>query len=250
MKHFWLILLLPALLWGCRKKNKGNDDDNGTDPADFAYTIKYDSISSSAPSADYNFSFYIKVTKGDIADNQLRCSIEGLSAVTVTPAAMTVTHLLGGVFTFKIGSLPVGDHPFTIKVDSKKFGMQSYNAVLRIVAPADYAPILAGTYDSCYSFCNGSLSGKYGSVVSAVAGTPYTLRMTNLHQLGTGVVVTAQVSTIVVVPVQTAGSKTIWGRGTYSHDARPGHESHYLMSITDTVAEGIDTQVCTVHVEH
>lgn len=250
MKHFWLVLLVPALLLGCRKKNKGGDDD-GTEPDAFAYTMKYDSISSTGAGMDFNFAFYIKVTSGDIGANELRCSIEGLpSTVTISPATLAVTRLLGGVFTFSIGGLPVGDHPFQLKVDSKALGVQTYNAVLRIVAAPDYAPILAGVYDSCYDYCNGSLSGKYASVVSAVTSTPYKLTMTNLHQLGAGVTVEAWVSNIVTVPVQTAGGKTIWGRGTYSHDARPGHESHYMMSVSDTVVTGIDTQTCTMHVEH
>ncbi|GAA4461952.1 hypothetical protein GCM10023093_07600 [Nemorincola caseinilytica] len=248
MKRYWLALLVPALLLGCRK-NKNGGDNNGTD--DFAYTMKYDSVSSTQNGIDYNFSFYIKVTKGDIADNALRCTVEGLpSSVTVTPASLTVTHLLGGVFTLKLGSLPAGDHPFQLKVDSKKFGVQTYNAVLRIVAAPDYAPILAGTYDSCYNYCEGDLSGRYISVVSAVTDTPYLLRLTNLHQMGSGVVVRAWVSNKVTIPVQTADGKTIWGRGTYSHDARPGHESHYMMSIDDTIVSGLDTLTCTVHVEH
>lgn len=250
MKYIGYILLLPILFVACRKNKK--DDNGGTGANNFAYTIKYDSVAISQAGVTYNFPFYIKVTGGNIDSNKLTCSIEGLPiSVTVEPPSMTVGNLLGGVFSFKIYALPYGDYPFRIKVQSTKYGLQVYNAVLRIVAPPDYTPLLAGSYDSSYDFC--SLTGinpKYFTGVYSVPDTAFLLKITNPHNWGTSHVVRAWVYSTVTIPAQVVNGKTMWGSGTYSHDARPGHGGHYIMEIKDTFAAALDTEYCTIHIEH
>lgn len=251
MKIVWCILLVPVLLLACRKKDKDkNNAGNGSN--DFAYTIKYDSVISTPDNLTYNFAFYINVSAGNIDSNRLTCSVEGLPAlVSVSPSSQTVGNLLGGVFSFTIHSLPYGDYPFQLKVQSVKYGIQTYNAVLRIIPAPDYAPMLVGIYDSCYDFCSQTgVNPKYGATVSNVFDTAFLLKVTNVHNWGSAAVLRAWVGNAITVPLQTVNGKTMWGSGTYSHDARPMHEGHYIIEIKDTFAVASDTEYCTIHIEH
>jgi|GEM_PF-3135676 len=245
-------MLLPAMLLGCRKKN--NSDNTGNNPGanEFAYSVSFDSVSQTPAGGGYNFSFYVKVKKGDINTNKLTCSIEGLpAAATVTPASMTVSSLLGGVFYFDVSTLTAGDYPFRLRVSSAKYGDEYYDAVLRLSAPFDFATLLAGNYDSSYDFCALSALTKYQCTVSAVTDTPYLLKITNFQHLGSDVVLRAWVSDVIAIPEQSIpGGKTIRGTGTFSQDARPGHEAHYLMAVTDTITTGTSEDICTTHIEH
>ena len=158
--------------------------------------------------------------------------------------------MLGGVFPMKIGNLAVGNYYYRLKIYSEKYGNQFYNSVLKIQPRPDNAPILAAAYDSSFDYCNLSGLAFYPSVAATVADTPYLLRISNVHGLGSGVVVRAWVGTgTVTIPAQPAGSKTIWGSGTYSEDARPGHTGHYIVEIKDTVATVSDTDYCTLHLQ-
>lgn len=251
MKFRYFLLLVPVLLFGCKKKNNDNTPHPVINNSNFSYSVKYDSIVSSAANSTLNFSFNIKVLTGKITDNKLTCSIEGLpSTVSVAPASIVVSQLLGGVFTFYIGDLPLGYYPFVLKIKSEKYGVQAYNVSLRIVAPLDYSPLLAGTYDSCYDYCGGADFFHYASQVTTVADTPFLIKLNNIQNFGSGFVVRAWVSKTITIPLQSVGGKTIWGRGTYSRDGRPGHENDFVMAVKDTIVTGIDTQICTMHIEH
>lgn len=250
MKARYIFLLAPIFLLCCKKKQNGTDSNNTT-ANNFAYTVQYNPVVSSAAGAKYNFSFNIKVLSGNISQNNLTCEIDGLPGViAVSPAALTVGHLLGGNFTFDIGSLPLGDYPFRLKINSTKYGEQVHNLTLRIVPLPDYAPLLVGAYDSCYDFCNGSDFIYYPAQLSVVADTPFLLKIANIQNLGSGFVVRAWVSKSVTIPMQTVGSKIIWGTGTYNQDARPGHGGDYVLSVKDTIVSGTDTTTCTMHIEH
>lgn len=247
----WLILIPAALLLlqACRK-NKNGDDSTVEVPGEFAYTVRYDSVITVTDDAtDYNFAFYIKVLSGNIATNNLTCSLDGLPAgATYSPSSMTVGYMLGGVFPMKIGALGVGNYYYRLKIYTEKYGNQFYNAQLKIVPRPDYAPTLAATYDSSYDYCVISGLSYYPSVATTVADTAYLLRISNVHGLGSGVVVRSWVGNgTVTIPLQVAGSKTIWGSGTYSEDARPGHAGHYLIELKDTIATVSDTDYCTMH---
>jgi hypothetical protein len=242
-----LLLLLPA----CDKKYNLDEGILGG-KGEFAYTVRYDSIITVTEDVtDYNFAFYIKVLNGDIATNNLTCSLDGLPAgASYSPSSMTVGYLLGGVFPMNIGNLPVGTYYYRLKIYSEKYGNQFYNSVLKIQARPDNAPTLAAAYDSSFDYCNLSGLAFYPSVATTVADTPYLLRISNVHGLGSGVVVRAWVGTgTVTIPAQPAGSKTIWGSGTYSEDARPGHTGHYIVEIKDTVATVSDTDYCTIRLQ-
>lgn len=250
MKFRYLFFLLPVLLFGCKKKHNNTTDPNGNSGV-FSYAPKYDSIVSSPANSMYNFSFTIKVLSGKIAENKLTCSIEGLPAeVVVTPDSLVVGQLLGGVFSFNVGNLPIGYYPFLLKIRSQKYGLQVYHLSLHIVPLPDYAPLLAGTYDSCYDYCGGIDFVHYASQVTTVVDTPFLIKLNNIQNFGSSFVVRARVSKTVTVPVQTVGGKTIWGSGTYTRDARPGHEDYFIMTIKDTLVSGVDTQICTMHIEH
>jgi hypothetical protein len=241
-----VLLLLPA----CRK-NKNNDGTIDV-PGEFAYSVRYDSVIAITEDAtDYNFAFYINVLSGNIATNNLTCSLEGLPAgISYSPSSMTVGHMLGGVFPMKLINVSPGNYYFRLKTYTDKLGTRFYNSVLKVQPRPDYAPALAAAYDSSFDYCNLSGLAFYPSVATTVADTPYLLRISNVHGLGSGVVVRAWVGTgTVTIPVQPAGSKTIWGRGTYSEDARPGHTGHYIVEIKDTVATVSDTDYCTMRMQ-
>ena len=249
MKYLSSILLLAFLFISCKKKNN-NDNNSGNGTKDFSYSVKFDSIVTTTPQSAAIFVFSIKVLSGDIAANKLYCSITGLPTnMSVSPSSLAVTQLLGGVFTFNIGTAFYGDYPCLLKISGQNQADKIYNFKLRIVPPTDYAPLLAGTYDSCYDFCSMSGFTYYSSVVSTVADTPYLLKLTNIQNLGTDAIVRAWISNLVTVPLQSVSGKTIWGKGTYSQDARPGHSEDFILTIDDTLVSGTDTQTCTMHIE-
>jgi hypothetical protein len=249
MRVLLLLLSVPLFFFGCRKKNNNPDVTNQS--GTFAYTVVYDSILQASANSVYYFPFNIKVLGGDIAKNMLTCTLDEVPAyVAANPASMVVGKLKSGVFTLSIGNLPKGDYPFKLKIFSALYGEQVSVVKLRIIPMTDFAPILAGVYDSCYDYCPDSGFYHYSSQVSTVADTPYLLKISNIRNLGTDLVVRAWVSKSVRIPVQTTGGKTIWGTGDYSQDARPGHGGHYMLAIKDTIVTGVDTQVCTMHIEH
>ncbi len=244
------MVLLSVVCLCCRKKN--SEPTTTTTDDNFGYTVKYDSVITANAAATHIFSFSIKVLGGNIANNKLTCMIEGLPAtVSVDPDSIVVGQLLGGVFYMSIGTtIAIGDYPFTLKIRSARYGLRTYNLVLRIVPPTDFAPMLAGAYDSCYDYCPGPGFTYYSTNVSVVTDTPYLLRLTNVRNWGTTAVVRAWVSSVITVPLQEVAGRKIWGKGTYSQDARAGHEGQYLMSISDTIVTGTDTVGCTMHIEH
>ncbi len=249
MKLRHILFLAPLLLFCCKKKDKGNETPDPS--ANFAYSVKYDSILSSAASSTCILSFTVKVGSGNIAENRLTCSLSGLpAAVSVSPATLTVAQLLGGVFTFNIGTIALGDYPFQLKIKSDKYGVQSHNLVLRIISPPDYAPLISGIYSSCYDYCPDSGFYNYSTQASTVPDTPFLLKISNVRNMGSSAIVRVWVSKNLVVPLQDVGGKKIWGSGTYSQDARPGHGGDYVMAIKDTLVTGTDTLACTMHIEH
>jgi len=251
MKYLSSILLLAFLFAACKKKNNSDNNTTGSGSKVFSYSVKYDSVITTNPQSAAIFVFSIKVLSGDIADNKLYCSIAGLPAnMSVTPSSLAVTQLLGGVFTLNIGTAFYGDYPCQLKISNQKYGEKIFNIKLKIVPPTDFAPFLVGNYDSCYDFCSISGFTYYSSVVTTVADTPYLLKLTNIQNLGTDAVLRAWISKSVTVPVQTIAGKTIWGTGTYSQDARPGHSGQFIITVNDTLVSGTDTQSCVMHIEH
>lgn len=249
MKYLSSILILIVLLASCKKKNN-TDNNSGNSDTEFSYSVKFDSVVTTTPQSAAIFVFSIKVLSGDIANNKLYCSIAGLpSNMSVTPSTLAVTQLLGGVFTFNIGTAFYGDYPCQLKISSQNKTEKIYNFKLRIVPPTDYAPMLAGTYDSCYDFCSISGFTYYSSAVTTVADTPYLLKLSNIQNWGSDAIVRAWISNIVTVPLQVVAGKTIWGKGTYNQDARPGHTGDFIITIDDTLVSGTDTQTCTMHIE-
>jgi hypothetical protein len=249
MKYLLLLLTVPVVFASCKKK-KTPDDPNAA-KGEFAFTVKNAPIVISESYKTFYFPFNIKLLSGTILGNDLTCSLDGLpDAVSATPSSMVVGQSLGGIFTISVGPVSLGDYPFRIKVVSAKYGEQFYNATLRITLPPDHAPMLAGSYDSCYDYCPDSGFVHYAATAAVMADTPFILKITNLRNLGNAFVVRATISDAISIPIQTVDGKTVWGSGTYSQDARPGHGGDYVMTIAETIVSGVDTQVCTAHIEH
>jgi hypothetical protein len=247
MKVIYLICFIPLLLSGCKKRQ---DAPPATTP--FNYSVFYNSVFTLHANSTGNFVFTIKVISGDISTNHLSCYVTGLPAnVTISPDTLDVAQLLGGVFTFTTTNIAVGSYPVQLVIYTKARGAETYNLTLKVDAPADFAPLLAGTYDTSFDYCM-PVNAFYGysSVVSTVADTPYLLKMTNIKNLGSTFVVRAWISNVVTIPVQTIGGQTIWGSGTYIHDARAHHENDYMMTINDTLVTGVDTESCIIHMQH
>lgn len=248
MKFTYLLFIVPLLLFSCKKKNT---DTNTAGANDFAYSVSHNPVIEVPANSIYNFSFNIKVLSGSIADNKLTCFIDGLPVkVTASPDSILVGQLLGGVFSLDVGIIALGEYPFQLKIRSAKYGLQTYSVTLRIVSPPDFAPLLAGVYDSCYDYCPGPGFTYYPSTASTVADTPFLLKLSNVRGMGTGVIVRAWISNTVVVPYQEVAGVKIWGSGTYAQDGRPGHGGDYVMSVKDTIVTGTDTVGCTMHIEH
>ncbi|MES2704303.1 MAG: hypothetical protein V4649_16800 [Bacteroidota bacterium] len=246
MRLLCSILVLLVLLSGCDKK-----DPDPVMPDEFVYSTQYNPIISCYAGSSMIFSFNVIVKKGSIAKNKLTCTMQGLPAgATVTPTSQVVGLLLGGVYTFNAGTLPVGDYPVQFSITSDLTGTETRSLIFRVNPLPDYAGTLAGTYIKCFDFCPPTGFTYYTSTVSAVADTPYLIRISNIKNMGADFIVRAWLSTTVKIPVQTIGDYTIWGSGTYSKDGRPGHENDYVMLVDDTLAHGLDTQRCTMHIEH
>lgn len=250
MKRSLVLLLLPLLLVCCKKKNNSSPDTTSTSDLPFSYAVTYDPVLRSGANMTVYFSFNVKVLTGDIVKNPLECSLEPPLLVKATPSSMVVTQLLGGVFKVDVGLLAIGDYPFKLKIKTEENGERVYNLTLRVTPEPDFAPLLAGNYDSCYDFCAASGIVKYASQVNTVADTPYLLTISNIKNLGADFIVRAKVSNNVTIPMQEVGGKTIWGSGTYSKDGRPLHENDFRMTINDTIVTGVDTLTCIVHIEH
>jgi hypothetical protein len=244
-------VLLIGLLFLCCCKNKDTTTTpTGAVDEKFSFSAQYDSVLSVYPNSDYNFSFYIRVNSGNISKNILTCSISGLPAgVTVTPVSQEVGVLLGGVFTFKVANVAVGNYPIKFEINGKQ-GSEMHNLILQVKPLPDYAQALAGTYAGCFDYCLPGTTTNYTSVVTAVADTPYLLKISNLKNLGTSFVVRGWTSDVVIIPQQTVDGRIVWGRGTFSKDGRPGHGADYVINIKDTIVAGTDTNTCTVNILH
>ncbi len=246
MKIRYLAYLLLLSLCCCKKKSVPIPPDPSFS---FVYTPVYDSVITMQANDSYSFIFDINVTNGNINDNKLWCTISGLPGdVTVIPGNMTVGLIMGGVFTFKTADISLGTDTLTFSIFSKATGTAVHKLILHIVPPPDYAPLLAGTYDSSYDFCSPAIY-KYTSLVSTAIDTGYTIDITNINALGSGFVVKAVISDVVKVPYQVVGSRKIWGSGTYGLDPMTGN-TQYELSINDTIVSGLDTTRCTTHIQH
>jgi hypothetical protein len=248
MKFFYSTLFLLAIALGsCQQKQN-----NVAVGEDFKFSTQYDPIISCQAHTDAHLSFTVKVLKGDISNNKLTCTISGLpSGVVVTPQSMVVAQLLGGVFNLSVGTVPIGNYPFQLNISSPLTNTETHNLVLKVIPPPDYSSILANSYTKSFDYCQPNNSFYYyTSVVTAVADTPYKITISNLRSFGSSFIVRAWLSDVVTMPVQTIGAYTLWGTGTYSKDGRVGHENDYVITINDTVANGTDTQRCTVHLQH
>jgi hypothetical protein len=126
-------VLLIGLLFLCCCKNKDTTTTpTGAVDEKFSFSAQYDSVLSVYPNSDYNFSFYIRVNSGNISKNILTCSISGLPAgVTVTPVSQEVGVLLGGVFTFKVANVAVGNYPIKFEINGKQ-GSEMHNLILQV----------------------------------------------------------------------------------------------------------------------
>jgi len=239
----WLLLLL---LCCCKKHNNPVTPDPNFN---FEYTATYDSVISMPANSSFPFVFYINVVNGDINNNKLSCTITNLPGnVTVIPASQVVGLLMGGVFTFNTGDIPVGCDTVILTISSAATGSTPHRLILNITPPIDYATKLAGIYDSSYDFCN-PIVFKHASVVATVPNTPYTVNISNLNNLGSTFAVSAQVTNIITIPFQTVNGIKVWGSGTYNRDPLTGN-LQFEIAINDTIVTGIDTQVCTAHIQH
>lgn len=250
MKYAHLLFAALLLSVSCKKEpEKVPDTSTGT--GDFAYEVDVASIVRSPANAEYSFVFNIKLLSGSIVGNNVTCFVEDLPPqVGVSPGSVSVGHLLGGVFTFDVGNLTIGDYPFRLKTYTDKYGEGYTDVTLRITPIPDIVPHLTGTYDSCYDYCPDSGFVYYSSVLSAVPDSPYVLNISNIRNAGSDVIVRAVVDDKVSIPVQSFGAKTIWGSGTYGIDSRPSHGGDYILTLNDTIVSGTDTLTCTMHIEH
>jgi hypothetical protein len=241
--NFRLAALLLSVVFVCCNKNEVVKKP----PAPFAFTTTYDSVHTCYAESNTILYFTINVLGGDINDNPVTYSVTGLPPqATVVPAAQTVRGLLGGAFTISFGNTPVGTYTANFTISSSSTGTRVHKLILNVNPPKDYGPTLAGTYNNSYDFCQPDSFFYYSSVVSTVPDTPYLIKISNIKNLGASVKIRALLSKTITVPVQYAGGYTIWGRGTYTKDSG----TNYRLMINDTMVKGIDTQLCTIHIEH
>jgi len=241
MKFRLAVFLLSVLFLCC---NKGTDTVTKP-PAPFSFTSRYDSIYTCYPYSNVTLSFTINVTNGDILGNPVTYTVAGLPpTITATPVTQTVGGVMGGAFTLTLGNIAAGTYLAHFIISSKVTGVDSHKLILNVIPPIDYAPLMAGTYDSAYDFCYPDSFFHYTSVVSAVADTPYLVKISNIKKLGAGFKIRAWLNKTITVPVQYVGGYTIWGSGSYFKDG-----AGYSMRIDDTLVKGIDTQRCTIHIE-
>lgn len=244
MKIKYFIYLLPLLLCCCKHKDTPTDPDPNFN---FEYSARYDSVIKMTANSTYSFIFFIDVANGNISNNRLACSITGLPGnATVMPTTMSVGQVLGGVFTFKTGDIPLGVDTLRFTLSSPSTGTATHKLIFKIIPPVDNAPDLKGTYDSSYDFCSPN-TYKHQSVVTI--DSAYTLKISNLNSLGSSFLVKARVSDIITIPYQVVSGKKIWGSGTFSRDPKTGN-ALYMMTINDTVVTGIDTVACIAHIQH
>jgi hypothetical protein len=247
MKTHYLAWLLPLLFCCCHKDKDKSNNSNGNS---FTYTTTYDTIISSYANRSLDFSYSVNVLTGSITTNPITYSISGLPAnVTVAPGSQTVTTLLGGVFNFTIGAIAPGN--YTLNFTSKTAGVTAltHPLTLKILAFPDYGDKLAGTYGYAYDYCTpADMIYNYTSVVTKATDTPYKITISNVRNLGASFVVTAVLSNVVRIPVQTVNGYTIWGTGVYSHDNTP-FDTSYMLVINDTMVHALDTEACTMHIQ-
>lgn len=246
-------IVLLAFLCCCNKNNSSNNNVvNPPATTGFGYYLSYDPVISIYANSNFNFPFFIIVDSGDISTNPLTVTITSLPAYTsCTPSSLIVTQLLGGVLNIKVGNLAAGTYKMQLVINGTANGSKSHNLFLKINPLPDYSALLARTYTGCYDFCTpiNSLT-YYTSVVTKIVDTPYKISISNIKKLGSSFVVRAWLSNIVTIPRQTIGPYTIWGSGTFGKDSRAAFDSLYTMTINDTLVSGVDTQYCTVHVQH
>lgn len=243
----WLLLVL---LCCCNKQ----DSNNGTGPsANFVYSVHYDSVYTSYAYNNVSVPFYVNVTSGDIFKNPVSVSVSGLpSGILISPPSFTVTGIMGGTFTLALGNVAPGNDTGNITFSTAAHGTETHKLIIKVLPPIDYAPKLAGTYTQSYDFCQPDSFFYYSAVVTKVIDTPYLIKISNVKNLG--YLVRAWLSTVmgqnrVTIPVQSIGPYTIWGSGTFFHDVAP-YDTLYQLSINDTLVHGVDTDYCTIHIQH
>lgn len=239
-----MVWLLP-LLFCCCHKNDGNKK-----AIAFTFSTTYDSVITSYPNKHYEFSFSINVLTGSITNNAISYTISGLPAnVTVSPAAQAVSGTLGGLFDIAIGDVAAGSYKLKL-VSNSAAGIQNHNLTLVVLPAVDYAAKLAGFYPGSFDYCTpADTIYHYTSVVSFTTGIPGKVSISNVRIFDTSFTIAATLSNIVSVAPQVIGSYVIWGTGTFTHDNAP-YDTLYQMTVYDTIAHGVDTQLCTMHVQH
>lgn len=243
MKFRFAALLLPVLFLCC---NKGSNTVTKP-PAPFSFTTTYDSIYTCYANSNITLLFTVNVKSGDINDAPVTYSVTGLpAAVTVMPSTQTVRGVLGGAFTITLGNIPVGTYTANFIISNSVTGTETHKLILNVTPPTDFGPMLAGTYDSSYDFCQPDSFFHYKSVVSTVPDTPYLIRISNIKNLGSSMKLRALLSKTIAIPAQYLAGYTVWGSGTYAKDTG----TLYRMTIYDTLAKGGDTQYCIIHIEH
>ncbi len=248
MKIRLLTGLLLLLFCCCHKStNNNHNNNNGT----FSYSTTYDTLISTYANRSISFSFGVNVLTGDINANPVSYAISSLPAnVSVTPASMSVTSFLGGLFTFVIGNVPAGSYPIKFTSNTTATGSLSHNLTLTILPDPDYSTKLAGTYPHAHNYSTPKDTlYNFSCIVSTVTGTPYTIKINNLSIYDTTISLTASLSSTITIPLQTTGTYTTWGRGTYSHDNAP-YDTLYMLTIYDTTVHGTDTGVNLIHIQH
>lgn len=242
MKNHHIAWLLPLLFCCCKKTNAPSNP-----PVAFTFTTTYDSVIKCYANSPYAFSFNVNVLSGDIGSNHINYRISGLPAgITAQPDSLSVSYIMGGVFNFTIGNMPVGFDTAGFVISSASNGTQTHKLIFNVQKPFDYSPLLAGAYTHCFDFCQPDSFFYYSSVVTTVTDTPYLIKISNIKNLGTGYKVRALISKVVTIPSQNLGVFTIWGSGTFFKDT----SNNYQMLINDTLVNGVDTQRCTIHIVH
>lgn len=246
MKLSYLTWLLPLLFCCCKKSN----DNSHSGKVAFTYATTCDSVITSYAFVNHEFAFTVKELTGSIIDSPVTYAISGLPAnVVVIPASQTVSALLGGVFVFNIGNVAPGSYHLDLTSRSAANVTIHHPLTLTILPDPDYSNRLVGSYGYCYDFCQPVDSFyNYASVVAPVTGSPYTITISNVRNLGAAYTVTASVSNVVKIAPQVVNGYTIWGTGNFAHD-NPPYDTGYMITIYDTMAHGVDTEACIMHIQ-
>ncbi len=219
--------------------------------AAFTFSTSYDSVINTYANTSFAYSISINVLTGSITGNSVSYTLTNLpTGVTDSPLTMITSVQLGGIFHIKVGNVATGAYQLDLESNCTATGKSHHSVILNVLPLPDYSNTLAGTYPGSNNYCTPSNQFYlYSPVITAVSGTPFTIKISNVRVFDTTLTITALLSTSVVIPFQTIGSYSIRGTGNFTHDKAP-NASLYMLTLYDSTVHGHDSEACLMHIQH